>query len=73
MAADKIFIIIQTIVGILLVAVILFQSRGASLGETFGGSGVFYGTRRGPERTLYFVTIVLAALFVLLSFITLFI
>jgi len=72
MSLEKVFIIIQVIVGILAVAAILFQSRSASLGESFGGSGVFYGTRRGPERMLYFITIGLVAAFVLLSFIILF-
>ncbi|MFA5009650.1 MAG: preprotein translocase subunit SecG [Patescibacteria group bacterium] len=63
----------QVIIGILLMAVILLQSRGSSLGETFGGSGVFYGTRRGPEKALYYITIVLAILFVISSFVMLFV
>ena len=72
MSLEKIFVIIQVIVGIVTVAAILLQNRSASLGESFGGSGVFYGTRRGPERVLYFITVGLAATFVLLSFIILF-
>ena len=73
MDLQKIIIIAQVVVGILMVAAILAQARGASLGETFGGSGVFYGTRRGAERTLYFITIGLAAVFVALAFVLLFV
>ncbi len=67
------FFIFQVVTGILLMAAILLQARGSSLGETFGGSGVFYGTRRGPERVLYFITLGLAFLFVATSFVMLFV
>ncbi len=67
------FFIFQVVTGILLMAAILLQARGSSLGETFGGSGVFYGTRRGPERALYFITLALAFLFVATSFVMLFV
>ena len=73
MILEKVLIGIQVGVGVLLTIAILFQARGSSLGESFGGSGVFYGTRRGPERTLFIITVVLASLFVLLSFVMLFI
>ena len=72
MGLEKIFIVIQVVVGILAVVAILLQNRSASLGESFGGSGVFYGTRRGPEKILYFITIGLVTTFVILSFIILF-
>lgn len=70
---SKFFIVFQVVVGILLMASILLQARGSSLGETFGGSGVFYGTRRGPERALYYITLVLAILFVAVSYVVLFV
>jgi len=70
---EKIFIIIQLVIGILLVVAILFQSRSSSMGDAFGGGGgVFYGTRRGPEKTLFHITIGLAIIFVLTSFVVLF-
>lgn len=72
MELEKIFIVIQVSIGVLLMAAILLQARGAGLGETFGGSGVFYGSRRGPERTLYLITVGLAVVFVTLSFVVLF-
>lgn len=65
--------IVQVVLVILLVTSILVQSRGASLGEIFGGSGTFYGSRRGSERTLFIITVVLAGLFVLLALVNLFI
>ncbi len=67
------FFVFQVVMGILLMAAVLLQARGSSLGETFGGSGVFYGTRRGPERMLYYITVVLAVLFVASSFVMLFV
>lgn len=59
--------IIQIIVAVLLIASILMQSRGAGLGGIFGGSGGVYLTKRGLEKKLFIATIVLAAIFILLS------
>lgn len=70
---SKFFIVFQVVVGILLMASILLQARGTSLGESFGGSGVFYGTRRGPEKALYYITLVLAVLFIAVSYVVLFV
>lgn len=50
---------------ILMVAAILLQQRGASLGAGFGSSGEFYTTRRGFDKNLFDVTIVFAVIFVL--------
>ena len=54
-------------VSILLIAAILLQNRGAGLGETFGGDSGVFTTRRGLEKRLHQATVVLAALFVVLS------
>ena len=51
--------------GVLMVACILLQQRGASLGAGFGSSGELYTTRRGLDKNLFEATIVLAVLFVL--------
>ncbi|MCA9334717.1 preprotein translocase subunit SecG [Candidatus Saccharibacteria bacterium] len=51
--------------GVLMVASILLQQRGASLGAGFGSSGELYTTRRGLDKNLFEVTIVLAVIFVL--------
>lgn len=57
----------QIIISILLIASILLQQRGASIGGAFGTdnfSSTFY-KRRGIEKTLFQATIVLGVLFVL--------
>ncbi len=60
---------IQIALSIALVACILLQHSGASVGGAFGGSdGSFFYTRRGFERTLFQTTIVLAVLFALSAF-----
>lgn len=57
---------IATIVsGILMIACILLQARGASLGAGFGSSGELFTTRRGLDKSLYEATIVLAVVFVM--------
>lgn len=58
---------LQIVLSILLVASILLQQRGSSLGGAFGGdnfSAAFH-TRRGLEKTLFQASIWLAVLFVL--------
>ncbi|MFA7088187.1 MAG: preprotein translocase subunit SecG [Patescibacteria group bacterium] len=57
----------QVVIAILLIIVILLQSRGAGLGGVFGGSGGVYLTKRGLEKKLFVATIVLAAIFISLS------
>jgi protein translocase SecG subunit len=61
----NLFNIITTISGILMVISILIQSRGQSLGATFGGETSFYRSRRGAEAVIFNATIVLAVIFVL--------
>jgi len=73
MSFKDILIVIQVVVAILLVISILVQSKGTSLGEAFGGSSTFYGTRRGSEKFLFIITVSLAVLFVVLALVGLFI
>ena len=62
---NKTYLIAQSIVSVLLVIVILLQQRGAALGSAFGGgSGEVYSTRRGFQKNLLWITIVLTAVFV---------
>ena len=49
----------------LMVLAILLQQRGSTLGAGFGSSGELYTTRRGFDKNLFDVTIVLAVIFVL--------
>jgi preprotein translocase subunit SecG len=48
-----------------MIAAILLQQRGASLGAGFGSSGELYTTRRGLDKNLFEVSIVLAVIFIL--------
>ena len=64
-------ILAQMILGVALVASILLQQRGTGLGGAFGGEVTAYRSRRGIERTLFRLTIVLAILFVLFSLLNL--
>ncbi len=59
--------IAQIIVAIGLIVVLLFQVRGGGLGGIFGQPDSVYRTRRGVERTLLQLTIVLAVIFIILS------
>jgi preprotein translocase subunit SecG len=62
---DTILQIITVASAILMVVVILLQQRGATLGAGFGSSGELYTTRRGIDKNLFEVTIILAVVFVL--------
>lgn len=55
---------IQVLLSVLLIASILLQQTGASLGGAFGGDNFTagYHTRRGSERTLFWASIVLGVL-----------
>lgn len=50
---------------VLMMLCILLQARGASLGAGFGSSGELFTTRRGIDKNLYEVTIVLSVVFVM--------
>lgn len=52
---------------IILVALIAVQQRGTALGSAFGGGGEFYSARRGIQKNLHYATMVVAALFIILS------
>ncbi len=61
-------IILQTVTvgsSILMIISILLQQRGASLGAGFGSSGELYTTRRGLDKNLFEVTVVLSVVFIL--------
>ena len=57
--------IIQIVISAVLIVVILLQVRGSGFGEL--GSQSVFRTRRGVEKTLFQLTIVLAAVFILMS------
>ena len=65
------YIILQILISVLLIALILIQARGAGLGEAWGGSSEFFVSRRGMEKIIFLATVILAVLFLLSSFISL--
>jgi preprotein translocase subunit SecG len=59
--------IIQIIVAVLLVLVIMFQVKGGGIGGIFGQAESVYRTKRGVEKWLFWATIILSAIFVILA------
>jgi len=62
--SNHIFQYITIISAVLMVVMILIQTRGASLGAGFGGSGELFTARRGVEKTMHQFTIILAVVFI---------
>jgi len=69
---NQILIWIQLAVSVLLAVSILLQNRGAGLSASFGGDFGGYYTKRGMEKFLYSATIVLAAVFLGLSIVNIY-
>lgn len=65
MNIDTILQIITIVSAVLMILSILLQQRGASLGAGFGSTGELYTTRRGVDKSLFDVTIILSVIFVL--------
>jgi preprotein translocase subunit SecG len=62
---DAILQVITVGSAVLMIVTILLQQRGATLGAGFGSSGELYTSRRGVDKSLFEVTIVLAVIFIL--------
>jgi protein translocase SecG subunit len=54
--------IIQIIISVLLVTVIILQDRGTGAGVVFGGGDQVYRAKRGPEKTLHYITVTLGVM-----------
>lgn len=61
----NLFNILTVVSAILMILTVLIQSRGQSLGASFGGDSNFYRSKRGAEAVIFNATIVLAVIFVL--------
>ena len=58
----------QIILAILLIVMIMLETRGSSMGGFLSsGDSPVYRTRRGFERTMFNLTIVVAVLFFIIS------
>jgi len=63
--------IAQIVLSIALILAILLQVRGGGLGGIFGQPDTVFRTKRGVEKTLFQLTIVLVVLFITVSILTL--
>jgi preprotein translocase subunit SecG len=61
----------QLVLAVALMLAILLQTRGGGMGGIFGQSEAVFRTKRGVEKTLFQLTIVLAVLFVIMSIVSL--
>jgi len=55
------------VVSIGLIALVLLQVKGSSLGGLFGGDGAVYRSKRGVEKTLFNATIAVVILYFVLA------
>ena len=62
-----VFSIIHIIVSVLLIGLIVLQSKGSGLGAAFGGSNTSYHSKRGMEKIVFSLTIFLAVAFFITS------
>lgn len=63
--------LIMIIVSVVLILVILLQTKGSSFSGAFGGdTSSIYRTRRGVEKTLFQFTIATGVVFVVLAIIS---
>lgn len=63
-------IIALIVVSVLLVVAILLQVQGSGFGSNWQGGGETYHTKRGLEKVLFYATIVLTGLFMVLALAT---
>lgn len=61
------FKLIYTVISLLLIVTVLSQSKGNGLSATFGGTGEFYAQKRGAEKVLFNITLILAVIFIGMS------
>ena len=59
--------IVQILLAVVLIGVILMQTRGSGFSATFTSDSSIYRSRRGVEKALFNFTIGLAVVFVLVS------
>lgn len=59
-------LILQIIVSLVLITLVLLQSSGSGLGKSFGGVGSYH-SRKGLEKVIFVLTIILAIVFGALS------
>ena len=73
MDTHQILLFAQIAVSVILIILIALQQRGTALGAGFGGGGggEFYSSRRGIQKKLYYATIVISGIFIMLGILNL--
>lgn len=72
MPIAQIITITQIVLAVLLTAAVLLQNKSTGIGNAFGGETVIF-QKRGPEKALFIITIIVAILFFGVSVAALFI
>ena len=67
----NLLLIIQIIVALLVIVTIVIQNQGSGLGSAWGGSSETYHTKRGVEKALFTLTIILVIAFTGISILSL--
>ena len=65
------FNIAQIVLSTALILAILLQIKGGGLGGIFGQADTVFRTRRGVEKRLFQLTVVLVVLFIIVSIVSL--
>jgi preprotein translocase subunit SecG len=61
----------QIILAIALILAVMLQVKGGGLGGIFGQADTVYRTKRGLEKTVFQLTMVVVVLFIIIAMITL--
>lgn len=67
----SLFAIVSIVLATLLTILVLIQNRGAGLSGVFGGDSAVFSQRRGSEKILHIVTIIIAVSFLVSAFLNL--
>jgi preprotein translocase subunit SecG len=57
----------QIIVSVVLIVLVAIQQRGTALGAGFGGGGEVYSTKRGAQKKIYYATVAVGTIFLVLG------
>jgi preprotein translocase subunit SecG len=64
---NTILFYVQIAISAILIVLIAVQQRGAALGAGFGGGGEVYSTKRGAQKKIYYATIAVVTVFLVLG------
>ena len=60
-------LILQIVLSIVVIALVLIQTQGTGLGKSFGGDSMSYHSKKGIEKGVYYLTMAVIMMFVVLS------